>query len=256
MNKSMKILLMDIETSPNLSAIWGRWEQDTVWVDKEWHMLSFSYKWFGDKKTYVHSLPEYKTYKTNKEDDTELVKDLWKLMDEATICIGHNINYFDCRRSNARFIALGLMPPSPYKTVDTLKVARRYFKFDSNKLNDLGEYLHIGKKVDTGGYKLWKGCMEGNKKSWSLMCKYNKVDVELLEKVYLKLRPWITNHPSISALLEEPDSCPKCGSKNMTKRGFQYSQVGMYQRTQCQTCGGWSRSRLMEKGERPEFISS
>ena len=42
-------------------------------------------------------------------------------------------------------------PPSPYKTIDTLKIARKYFGFNSSKLDDLGRVLGAGEKVRHGG---------------------------------------------------------------------------------------------------------
>ena len=245
--KNKKILLYDIETSPNISAVWGKYEQNTIWNEQEWYMLSFAYKWLGEKKAHVYSLPMFDAYKKDQCDDSSLVLMLHTLMDLADVVVGHNSDKFDNRKANARFIFNGIEPPSSYRSIDTLKVARRYFKFDSNKLNDLGEHLNVGKKVETGGYKLWKGCLENDKKSWKLMEKYNIQDVELLEQVYLRLRPWMTNHPSIRTDTGIEHICPKCGSTDIHKEGFKYTKVNTFQRWKCDSCRGWSQSRIPEK---------
>lgn len=246
MNKKPKILLYDIENSPNVGTYFQLYKEgNIVWKVKDWYLLSFSYKWLGEKKTYVKSLPDYKTYEKDKENDIELVQDLWKLFDEADIIIGHNSNSFDNKKSNVRFLYHGLTPPTPYKTVDTKLVAKKYFNFDSNKLNDLGKFLGLGEKEDTGGYELWKNCMEGDKKAWSKMCKYNKQDVILLERIYLKLLPWMTSHPNIAVLNNNVCACPNCGSKKVQKRGFARSRSGgTFQRWQCQSCASWHQSTL------------
>jgi len=243
----LRVLLFDIETAPNLAYVWGKYEQDVLAYKKELYMLSFSYKWLGTNTVYAHSLPEYKIYKKDRENDVELIQDLWKLFDEADIIIAHNGDKFDIRMANSFFAFHGMKPPAPYKTVDTLKVARAKFKFNSNKLNDLGEYLKLGSKVETGGFKLWTGCLANDKESWRLMVKYNKQDVVLLEKVYLTLRPWMTNHPNLN-INYETNLCPVCGSDKMQCRGFGYTLIGKYQRYQCQKCGKWSRG----KNERTE----
>lgn len=217
-------------------------------------MMSFSAKWLGEDEIFTHALPEYKTYKKDMFDDRELVKDLWKLMDEADVVVAHNGDKFDNRKASARFIIHGLNPPSPYKSIDTLKSARRYFKFDSNKLDDLGKYFGLGEKVETGGYKLWQGCLAGNMESWDKMCEYNEQDVLLLEKVYLKLRPWMKNHPSVSLYDGASEACPKCGGTHIQKRGYAYTSVSKFQQYQCQGCGGWFRSRFSEK-KKPEFTN-
>lgn len=243
--ESPKILLFDIETSPILARVWGLWEQNVIYKEEEWHLLSFAYKWLGDKETRVMALPDYPGYKKNKDDDTLLCSDLWKLMDEADIIIAHNGDDFDVKKSNARFAFHGVRPPSFYLTIDTKKVAKKYFKFDSNSLANLGEYLGLGEKVDTGGYKLWKACIAGDMSAWKKMKVYNKQDVVLLEKVYLALRPWMKTHPVVST---EIANCPNCDSAKMVKDGFYRAGSGLtYQKWECQSCGACSRSRVAEK---------
>lgn len=248
MNKT-KILLFDIETSPNLSYTWqGMYEQNVIDFQKEWYMLSFAYKWLGDQTVKCFSLPDFKSYKKDKTDDKELLKELWMLLDEAEVVVGHNSNEFDIRKTNARFLANGMTSPSPYKTVDTLKEARKHFFFNSNKLTHLTEHLGIGEKVETGGFGLWLECMSGNMKAWKKMIKYNKHDVILLEKLYLVLRPWITNHPNRALMDSKERACPTCSSHEVIKQGFIYTRVGKFQRWQCKQCGAWAQSRKEEKG--------
>lgn len=238
-----RVLLYDIETSPNLGWTWGKYEQNVIEFMEEWHMLTFSYKWLGEKTTHVRSLPDYKLYRKEPKNDRELVKELWKLFDEADAIIAHNGDAFDIRKTNARFVQHGLVPPSPYKSIDTKKVAKRYFKFESNKLDDLGHNLGLGRKLDTGGFELWLGCMAGDRKSWDLMCKYNKQDVVLLEKVYLALRPWMMNHPRLDLLNDIRDNCPNCGSTHIQSRGFGINTTSKYHRLNCQDCGSWFKGK-------------
>jgi len=236
-NKNKKILLCDIETMANLAWVWGIYEQNVIAKEKEWHMLSFAYKWLDEKKTYVRTLPDYPGYAKNKECDKALVSDLWKLFNEADVIIAHNGDSFDIKKSNARFIANGLPPPSPYKTIDTKLVARRYFKFDSNKLDTLGEMLGLGRKLQTGGFDLWLGCARGDKKSWKKMAVYNLQDVRLLEKVYLKLRAWMNNHPVVDF-----DAVCKCGSNDVELRGPYRTKKRFGKRFQCKQCGAWGHT--------------
>lgn len=242
-----RVLIYDIETSPNLGWIWGKWEQNVIKFEQEWHMLCFAYKWLGEKATHVVALPDFEGYKKDPTNDRDLVKVLWDLFEEADVVIAHNGNQFDQRKSNARFLAHGFDPPVPYVAIDTLKVARRYFNFNSNKLGDLGEVLRVGAKAETGGFDTWLGCMNGNRNSWAKMKKYNKQDVVLLEKVYLRLRPWIDNHPGMNILTGRLDACPKCSHGVLQKRGFKFTKTLTYQRYQCQGCGGWSQSRASIK---------
>ena len=251
--KRPKILLMDLETSPNLGWIWGKYEQDVLAYEKEWRILCFAYKWLDKRGIVAHALPDFPLfYKKDTENDAGVVQKLWELLDEADIVIAHNGDQFDIKKSNARFLAHGMAPPSPYKTIDTLKLSRKHFRFNSNKLNDLAVHLGIGKKVETGGFKLWKGCMDGDLTSWKKMVKYNKQDVQLLEDVYLVLRPWSTTHPNLNLLQKTTHDCPICGEDALQKRGFNITRTCKYQRYQCQSCGGWSQSRTSEPALKPD----
>lgn len=243
LNKKPRILLWDIEVSPITSYTWSLWETNVIEVKKDWYMLSFAYKWLGESKVTVKALPMYKGYEKNKEDDKALCQDLWKLLDEADIVIGQNVDSYDIKKSNARFIIHGMKPTSPYKTVDTLKVAKKYFKFDSNKLGELGRYLGLGGKEETGGFATWLGCMNGDMEMWKKMIKYNRQDVVLLEKVYIRLRDYMTNHPRAS---DNPitSHCPNCGSDHLQKRGTTRNRVTTLQRLHCQNCGAWSSTKI------------
>lgn len=247
--KSPRILLFDLETAPSLGWVWAKWETNVIDFEQDWYLLCFAAKWLGGKME-TYALPDYRGYKKNPENDRQLVEALWKLFDEADILIAHNGDRFDIRKANARFAYYKLPPPSPYKTVDTLKVARRYFDFTSNKLDDLGHYLGYGRKLPHTGFHLWKGCMTGDKKSWDLMKRYNRRDVDLLEQIYLHFRPWVKTHANLG-MYSGDIVCPKCGSKNLQRRGYSINLTTKYQRFQCQNCGGWSRDNNNLQKQKP-----
>lgn len=243
-----KILLFDIETAPNLGYVWGKYDQNVIDYKNEWYMLCYAAKWLDKKKIMTSKLTDFPSrFKKNKEDDLGVVKELWKLLDEADIVIAHNGVAFDVKKTYARFIYHGLPPPSPFKQIDTIKEARKYFKFNSNRLDDLGAYLGVGRKLEHEGFPLWLKCMQGKKYAWNKMIKYNKQDVLLLERVYEKFKPYITNHPNLGLYKQQDFSCPNCGSKHLQKRGFNRTKVNMYQRYQCQKCGAWSQNTKCEK---------
>lgn len=224
----MKVLLFDIETRPLLSYNWGVYEQDAIKVVEDWGLLCFSYKWLGKKKTYVETIES--------QSEEKLVKKIHKLFDEADTIIAHNGNKFDIKKTNSKFLQYRLTPPSPYKKIDTLLVAKQNFKLTSNRLDDLGEYLHVGRKVKHPGFEMWKGCMENEDKWWKLMIKYNKQDVLLLEKVYQKLLPWITQPTALWSKVP----CPHCGSPETQNRGKATTGGGKTRkRHQCTDCGKW-----------------
>jgi hypothetical protein len=234
------IAFLDIETAPCLGWVWQKWEADVIEFKAQWYILSFAVKWFGEKKVRTYALPDYPLFAEDPENDRELVQELWSVLDRAEVVVAHNGDKFDVRKSNARFIFHGLNPPTPFKTIDTLKIARRHFNFTSNKLDDLGQYLGVGRKIPNTGKHLWLGCMRGDEKSWRAMRKYNSQDVTLLEKIYLKLRPWATNHPNLEIYVRG-QICPMCLSPQLHQRGYSLTRTGKRARFQCQACGTWSK---------------
>lgn len=246
-----KILIFDIETAPNLSWIWGKYEQNSLGYVQEWYVLCFCAKWLNKKKMIKCKQNDFKLYKKDTTNDFGVVKAMWKLLDEADIVITHNGDKFDIKKMNARFIYHGLTAPSSYKSIDTLKLSRKYFKFNSNKLDDLGQHLNIGQKVKHEGFSLWTKCMTGNKTAWNNMIKYNVQDVLLLEKLYYKFLPWITNHPNYGIYSGKEYVCPNCGSEHVNRRGFTYTRTTKFQKYQCQKCFSWSQLKTSEKGVKP-----
>lgn len=235
MAEHTKTLLIDIETSPLIGYAWETRETDIIKVIEPSHMLCVAYKWLNESTTHVKALPDYSGYKRDKKNDRALMLDIHKLIEQAHILVAHNGDAFDLKKLNTRFSFHGLPPPPAYKTVDTLKLARRYFKFESNKLNNLAQYLDLGSKVKHTGFDLWERCMNGDQAAWSLMKRYNKQDVVLLEKVYLKLRGWHQNHPNVNIQTRD-NACPTCGSHDYIKDGYRRNLSGVYQKYFCRNC--------------------
>ena len=235
-----KILIIDIETAPIMGKVWSLWKQNVSLdqIETDWFIMSYAAKWFGEEKVY------YSDCRHTLGDDTELLMDVWNLLDQADLVIAHNGAKFDVPKINARLILNGFEPPSPYKIIDTVKVAKKSFAFTSNKLAYLTQQLCEDQKLDHAkfaGFKLWNECMAGNAEAWQEMEDYNRMDVVSLEELYVKLRPWMDNHPNVTAQSnDETMGCPKCGSHDVHKRGHYFTNKGKYQRYRCNSCGGWS----------------
>ena len=242
-----KILLIDVETAPNIVYAWGLYDQN-ISIDQivqDGYMLCWSAKWFGSKEIIFDSIFNYTNFVKNPTDDYAIALSAWKLMDEADIIIAHNGDHFDLKWFNTLFLKHGLKPVSTYKSIDTLKAARTHFKFLSNRLDYISRSLGVGEKLKHEGFSLWTKCMKGCKEAWKKMEMYNKRDVQILEDVYKKLRPFIKNHPNVGLYgkLEE-STCPACNCKDVSKRGYSFTNTGKYARFVCNSCGKWFRSRI------------
>ena len=237
--KKPRIAFYDLENAPSLGWYYDRYKEGNIVADEQdWFMLSFAWQWADEKKVHCKALCDYPGYAKNKIDDSHLIKDLHKLFDEADILIAHNGDRFDRRKSNSRFLGCGLPPPSPYKTIDTLKVARRQFMQGSNSLQSLGTFLGLGGKLPTTGWHTWRGAIDGNPKAWAAIKKYNKRDVSLLRGVYERLLPWVPNHPDMRVYTGKA-SCRNCGSHDLQLRGEERTLTTVKQRYQCKACAHW-----------------
>lgn len=240
-----KILLIDIETAPVLAHVWRLFNNNTGLnqIQADWYMLSWSAKWLGEGEVFYDGLNEKKTFKTDIENDIEIVKSLWKLFDQADIIIGHNIKRFDDKKTKARFLKHGLTPPSSYRMIDTLNIAKKEFALTSNKLDFLATFLGLKNKVSHEGHTLWTRCMKGDKSAWAIMKEYNIHDVVLLEEVYLRIRPWYQAHPNVAIYYNDyAMRCTTCGSDNVAITGNTVkTNLSEFTEYKCGNCGKVSR---------------
>lgn len=238
----MKVLFIDIETTPNLAHVWGLWNQNVGLNQllEATEMFSFAAKWLGEKRTAFYS-----TFHNGKE---AMVQAAWDLLNEADVVVGWNSKSFDVKHLNREFLLAGFPPPSNFKQVDLLLEVRKVFKFPSNKLQYVSTALGYTGKVSHEGHTLWIKCLADDPKAWASMRKYNKQDVDLLEPMYLQLRPWIRT-PALG-LYDDVDefSCPACGSgEHLSRQGYAITGLGKYPRYRCTApigdaiCGKWSR---------------
>lgn len=245
--KGPKVLLLDIETAPMLAYVWGLWDQNVALnqVHSDWYVLSWSAKWLSDPPSKIMYMDQRNA--KDIEDDTRILKGLWKLLNDADILITQNGKSFDIKKLNARFVFHGFQPPSPSKHIDTLRIAKKHFGFTSNKLeymtNKLNKKYKKLKHEKYAGFELWRACLAGDPEAWKAMEKYNKYDVLALEELYHKLSPWDDSNVSFAPYYETDEHICRCGSKDFQKRGFHFTARGKYQRFQCKSCGAWSRDR-------------
>jgi hypothetical protein len=229
---------LDLEITPSLGWTWRKWRASIIEFAEDWYVLCFSYKWLGERKVYNRALPDYPSYHKDKTNDYDLVKDLHTLLDNADYVITHNGDRFDLRKANARFVYHRLLPPKKYKSIDTLKISRKYFGFSSNSLDDLAQHLKLGKKHQHDGFDTWKGCMDGNPTAWRKMVAYNNHDVRLLERIYLRLRGYHATHPDMTPPMNEVRYvCPTCLSPKIEQVGWKVGKRTTKRQFQCKHCG-------------------
>jgi len=249
-----KILIFDIETAPTLAWTWRRWNENISHdqVIRDGYVITWAAKWLGEDAIMSDSLfNNQRHYWKSPEDDKNIMSTLWKLMDEADILVAHNGDKFDIPLVNARFLKHGFDQPSPYKAIDTLKIARKQFRFESNQLKSIGRYLGEGEKLETGGFGLWRDCMNGVPEAWEKMLAYNCEDTCLLERIYMRLRPWHKGHPNVSLYGDNGKMrCVCCGSEDLLITDKHcYTSVSQFSVWKCRECRKFNRARVNTKSK-------
>jgi len=255
-----KILYIDIETAPILAYVWGLWDQNVGlnMIKEDWHVLSWAARWKHDPPTKV--MYEDQRNAKNINDDKQMLKGIWKLLHEADIVVAQNGKSFDRKKLNARFVLNGFPPPSSYKMLDTLLMARKHFKFTSNKLEYTSDKLNKKyKKLKHNkfpGFKLWEECLKKNVAAFNEIKKYNIHDVLSLEEYHNILEPW---DGSINLSIYTDDiskTVCSCGNKHFVKNGFKYTNAGKFQRHRCTKCGNEFResTNILKKSQRKALL--
>jgi len=244
-----KILVLDIENAPMTSYHWGLWQQNIgnpmrLEGDRS-YMMSCALKWVGEDEVFY--------YETRNEDDSQLIKDILPFIEAADFIVGHNAKKFDMKKINAYAILNNQLPPSPYRVIDTMLIAKKYFSFERNTLDYLTKALCTETKSAHGkfqGFELWSECIKGNEEAWAEMRHYNIQDIISTEELYIKLRPWDKGHPNITTTSGSLERlCPTCASNNLISNGYSTTNLSQFKRYLCEDCGAHSRGRASQIGK-------
>lgn len=248
-----KILVFDIETSPLISYLWNRWQKfiPDEQVIEDWFVISWAGKWLFEEEVFSMVVTPQEA---RNRDDKRLVKGLWDKLNEADIVIAHNGLNFDIKVMNGRFLKYDLNLPMPYQVIDTFKHSTKRMRLPSHGLNYIAKYLGVGNKIKTD-FQLWVDSMKGDEVALQQMDEYCKMDVKVLEDVYLKMRPLIQPHPNLGLFIEsDTQTCPSCGSNDLELQGTYATTVNLYDAYRCKCCGSITRSRRAHP--RKEHITS
>lgn len=226
-----KILLWDLENTPAVSYSWSQRPNylPNDFLIEDPRILCWGARWYDQKKVMVMD---------ERQGRKEMLTGIRDLLSEADMVISFNGQSFDTPKLNAELMTEGILPPAPYKEIDLYRQIRKQAKFYSGKLDFVAERIIGARKVDTGGFQLWKDVMAGDPKAWRKMLQYQKQDVNLLFDLFNELKPWLKMPHPIST---HSHSCHNCGGTDLQRRGFARTQYSVYQRLQCSGCGKWLR---------------
>ena len=247
----LKILHLDIETAPMVGYFWNMFPKyiPIGHVAKAGYTLCWTASWEGSNECFAGSVL--------RDGELGMLMRIHTLLDEADAVVHYNGAQFDIPILNREFIRHSIAPPGKYHQIDLIKPVRSQFRWDSNKLDWVCQQLGLGSKRKNDGMDLWTECMAGNEAAWTKMLAYNKQDVLLLKKLYKRMMPWITNHPTTGLWIDNPKrpTCSTCGSTNLQKKGRQHNtKAASYTRYRCNSCGTPLRMRLQSRRTSPNVL--
>lgn len=184
------ILYLDIEVSKSLYFNYGAKvpskylrSDDLV---HEYYIICWS-------ASYMHSDRIWKGCVTPEDaenwSDANILKPIRDLMASADIIAGHNVDAFDIKKLNTRFMKNGLEPIVNKKTYDTLKIARSKLSLESNKLDDILKWFGLRPKDDITNDDWLKIVKEADGKTLQKVMKYNINDVNSGKEVLSRFIP-------------------------------------------------------------------
>jgi hypothetical protein len=165
--------------------------------------------------------------------DKHIVELLTQLVEEADATIAQYGNGFDAPYLNTRAVINRLPPPLPFRVIDPWQASKSCLKLARNDLGSIGAALGCKKKKYHLPWEDWLKAQYGNKLSLEKMVKYNINDIDVLEEVYLKIRPLMRQHPYVA----HGPGCPSCGSRSRQKTSIKNTKLFAVRYVQCKKCG-------------------
>lgn len=232
-----RILILDIEWKPAVAYVWQLFDVNVALnqlVDSG-GLFTFAAKWLGERK--VHFYSEWDDGRQG------MAEAAHAMLSEADAIVTFNGDKYDNPKLRGEFVLANLPPPRPCASIDVYRSVKR-LGFLSNKLTYIGPLLTGEGKVKHEGMELWTKAMNGCPKARRMMKRYNCQDVTLLEDVYLRVRPYIVNHPHLG--MTGPLQCGACTSHQVQSRGIRRTKTQFIQRYQCMSCGAWGDGKRVK----------
>lgn len=237
-NSGLKTLYIDIEAAPAKAYIWDL-KTRYVPIDQvaeDGYIMCFAYRWNDDDEVGFFSLWDH-GHKT-------MIKNAWRLLDEADHVVSYYGSGYDIPRLNTEFMVARLGPPQPYHHTDLFREVSKRFKVLSKSMNHMLKLLSLETKLEHKGMALWTGCMSGNEEDQLIMEDYNIQDVAVMLDLYKELYPWLDNVPNEALYIPEGvEVMCRCGSTDLRFKGYKRTKVLSYKQYQCNDCGSWMKAR-------------
>ena len=240
-----RIILFDLETIPDMKEAMKVWPQLSNYPGLTLRatittIICAGWKILGEKKIHCINAWDFPNWKKNINDDSRVVKEIYKVLKDADQVVTHNGKRFDWKFLQTRLMKHRLTPLHKIHHVDTCAEAKRNLFAFNNRLGTISKLVADTDKLDNGGWDLWVQVSQRKAKALKLMTRYCKQDVKVLEDVYMALRPIVTGVVNYNRFTDVA-GCHACGSTKLISRGWRITQTQKYKRYQCTNCSAYGR---------------
>lgn len=258
-NVTARIATLDIERIPGRYSTQHRgatisgdfWDLNEIkgWTGRRIHAddviewprtICVAWRWYGEEE--VHFASEWQVGGYD-----GFMRRFWEVADEMTIAVGHNAASFDMPLAMSGWAEMGLPAPSPYKVIDTLKIARSSLKMESNTLDSLAKRLGVEAKTDKYDVRVAKAAVNGDKAAQERIEEYNRGDIVASEALFDRLRPYAKGLPHMGMWVDDENACPSCGHTMRPTGKTVHANVQAYNGMVCPSCGAHGRSTVKLK---------
>ena len=252
-NVAVKALTIDIERLPGQVSVQHRgftidgpvWDLNAlkhvigrrIHADDviEWpRTICAAARWYGEEDVMFAAEWEVGGYDA-------FMRQVWSWVDEADILIGHNMAAFDSKHLMSGWAEMGLPAPSPFKVIDTLKIARGSLNMESNTLDSLAKRLGVESKSDKYDVRVAQAAVNGDREAQARIEDYNRGDIVASEALFDRLRPYARNIPHLGMWTDDELACPSCGSTMTATGKTVHANVQRYEHLHCDNCGSHAR---------------
>lgn len=246
MNKSLRIILLDLETLPDLKAAMPFWTQLSNYPGLTLKasissIICAGWKEINSKSVQCINAWDFKEWDKDINNDIRVIEAIREVLLTADVVVTWNGKGFDWKFLETRALMHGLKPLPKIHHVDGKQVAKSNLFLFNNRLQTAAKALTDTEKLENGGWELWEKVMAKDKKAMDLMSRYCKQDIRTLEAVFRVLLPYC-KLPNANMFKKEL-VCPTCASQNIQRRGERVTLSSIHQRYQCQDCGSWSSAK-------------
>jgi hypothetical protein len=238
----MKILGFDVETTPNLVWTYDLFSKNPTpihWVVEPQRMACVAARFKGETKTHFFSEWEH--------GQDGMAEGLYKLFEQADALETYNGKGFDEPWARTLFAQNDLKAYAEIPHIDLYQQTKK-FRLPSHKLEWVSTRLaKVQGKVPISLMMEIQAAIGGDLAAQRKVKRYNVRDVSVLFEIHDSLESWL-KLPNANLYAGTDGKCPRCLSDKIQKRGTRTTLVSVFDRYQCQACGGWFSPTKRERG--------